>query len=237
MNFYFITGTSSGIGKAMVEELVKYDQNKIAGYARRSSIQHEQYCHQTIDLSDIGELKAFRFPELTSANRIVLVNNAGTLGPIKHLGELSSADIIEAVQVNVTAAAVLANEFIKRYQHLNCAKMIVNISSGAATSAYEAWSSYCASKAALNMHTQVIAKEQLGKEFPIDAFAIAPGVVDTYMQTSLRNADDTSFKMKQKFIDLKESGKLYDPSDVVKKLIEFIEQPEKISALISRIEL
>ncbi|MGB1248364.1 MAG: SDR family NAD(P)-dependent oxidoreductase, partial [Chitinophagales bacterium] len=139
MNYYFITGTSSGIGKALVENLVKTDSNKIVGYARRKSITHSQYCHQVIDLSDINAVQQLTFPALEKADKIVLINNAGTLGDIKHFGDIDTKDLVQALNVNTTSLAIMTNTFIKEYQDIDCKKIIINISSGAASSPYDGW--------------------------------------------------------------------------------------------------
>ena len=59
---------------------------------------------------------------------------------------------------------------------------IVNGSSGAATMVIRGDGAYCVSKAALNHLTRVIATEEPG----ITCLAARPGVVDTNMQTFLR---------------------------------------------------
>ena len=65
----------------------------------------------------------------------------------------------------------------------NTGGRIVNVSSGAANLALENISAYCAAKAALNHFTAVLAAE----EPFITALAVRPGVVDTGMQTFIRN--------------------------------------------------
>ncbi|MEZ4821371.1 MAG: hypothetical protein R2942_02770 [Ignavibacteria bacterium] len=47
------------------------------------------------------------------------------------------------------------NNFIKKYQDVQCKRMIINISSGAAYCAIESWSVHCGSKAALAMMAEV----------------------------------------------------------------------------------
>jgi benzil reductase ((S)-benzoin forming) len=113
------------------------------------------------------------------------------------------------MQVNFTSAAILCNKFIKAFQNSPIQKLIFNISSGAATSPYESWSNYCSAKAALNMFTEVVHLEQATQKYPIQVFAIAPGVVDTAMQTKIRSTDVSKFPHKEKFIQLKENGNLY----------------------------
>jgi benzil reductase ((S)-benzoin forming) len=237
MNYYFVTGTSSGIGKALAALLIQDENNYLTGFSRGNSLQHKQFRHYQIDLSNTDELLQYNFPKIESADSIVLINNAGMLGDIKHIGNIDSYNLIQTMQVNITALMVLTNEFLKAYQHVNTKKIVVNITSGAATGAYDGWAAYCASKAAVDMFTKVVEKEQAMKEFPANVYAIAPGVVDTQMQDAIRKSDESNFSTLSKFTELKESGKLYNAEDVAKKLIDMIKHPSQIEGVVSRIKL
>lgn len=57
MEHYFITGSSSGIGKAICEQLLKRPDARIVGIARRKTIDHPHYCHVSLDLSKAEEIK------------------------------------------------------------------------------------------------------------------------------------------------------------------------------------
>lgn len=237
MNYYFITGTSSGIGKALVEELLQDKNNYIFGFSRSNSIQNDHFEHKTLDLSDLNQVSAYIFPDLKNVKRIVLINNAGTLGEIKHLGNLDAKTIITSFNVNLTSVAVLSAAFINAYQNIDTERIIINISSGAAHKAYDGWATYCTTKAGINMLTEAIDTEQKFQENPIKAFAIAPGVVDTYMQDTIRNTKAKDFSNIEKFQTLKNEGALYKAKDVAQKLISMCEDTELIPSLISRIEL
>lgn len=237
MNYYFITGTSSGLGAALVKILVKDEQNRISGFSRTSHFHHNHFCHQPIDLSKTENFDQISFTELSDPQKIVLINNAGALGTIAHVGNVSSSDLLNTMNVNTLSAMYLCNEFIKAYQHVDAEKIIINISSGAASSPYDGWAAYCASKAALDMFTRVVAKEQELKQFPVKTFAIAPGVVDTNMQNQIRQTNAENFSKIDKFLDLKKGGSLYQSEDVAGKLIYFIENTNEIKDVVSRIQL
>lgn len=237
MNYYFITGTSSGIGKALVQAILKHPQQFIFGLSRTNHLHEDEFEHHVVDLSKPEEVAAFEFKKLKDAKRIVLINNAGTLGEIKYVGNQSSSNIQSAMQVNFTSAAVLMNNFIASYQSYPCEKLIINISSGAANSAYDGWSSYCSAKAALNMYTEVIAKEQESLDNAIQCYAIAPGVVDTLMQDVVRESEESQFSQLEKFKNLKDNKQLYQAQDVANRLLEMIFDPTLIPSRISRIQL
>jgi len=237
MNYYFITGTSSGIGKAIVEELLLDENNFIFGFSRTNTLINERFEHKKLDLSNLNDVSAYSFPDLKDVKKIILINNAGTLGEVKHFGNLDTKTIITSFNVNLTSVALLCNSFLKSYQNLNEERIIINISSGAAKSAYDGWASYCATKAGLNMLTEVLEKEQNLKAKPIKVFAIAPGVVDTYMQDTIRNTKAENFSNIKKFHVLKNEGTLYKAKDVAQKLISMCQNTSLISGVISRIEL
>ena len=82
-------------------------------------------------------------------------------------------------------------------------------SSGAAEHAYTSWGAYGASKAALNHLAKTLAKE----EPSITTLAIRPGMVDTQMQTNIReqylhNMDEDD---QVKFTGAYKDGKLLRP--------------------------
>ena len=125
--YYFITGTSSGIGRALALYILDIDHTaKVIGYARRNTINHERYQHINIDLSHSESLyHCFdKFIE-KDIKEVFLINNAATLGEIGYIGELESQDIEQAVQVNITAPFILMNEFLKTFESYN--SCIVNV--------------------------------------------------------------------------------------------------------------
>ncbi len=238
MNLIYITGTSKGIGEALANELLKDPANKVVGIARNQTIKHNNYIHFSIDLADIEQIKTFRFKAPPGTQKVVLVNNAGTLGEIAHLGNLSADMIHKTINVNLTAALIFMNDFIKAYQYAAVPKLIINITSGAANSPYDGWGMYCAAKAALDMATKVAHEEQQKSSSPIKILGVAPGVVDTAMQTQIRAVRSENFSRRQKFIDLKEQNELYNATDVARKLKDIIDRPELAgNQLISRLEL
>lgn len=238
MNLIYITGTSRGIGYSLALEMLKNPENKVVGVARNQTIKHNNYIHFNIDLADIEQIKTFKFKTPPGTKKVVLVNNAGTLGEITHFGNISADMIHKTINVNLTAALIFMNDFIKAYQYAAVPKLIINITSGAANSAYDGWGMYCASKAALDMATKVAHEEQQKHSNPIKILGIAPGVVDTEMQTQIRKVRAEYFSRKQKFIDLKEQNELYNATDVARRLKDIIDKPELVgSQLISRIKL
>jgi len=219
-----ITGGSKGIGKAL---LTKYADNDfhVFSIARTKSSHLKNTTHLVADLSNpINANTAinsiFQKIELKKVKNITLIHNAGSLGTISPIENNSIESIQKTVQLNLTSPLLITSLFIKKLLATNCAKKIINISSGAAVKPYEGWSIYCGTKAGLDMATRTIAKEQETYTYPVKTNAIYPGVVATAMQEQIRNTSEKDFKNVQRFIDLKKENKLFSPEFVASKIFE-----------------
>ena len=223
MNVLIITGGSKGIGKAIAK---KYSDEKYSVFSiSRSKTVGVPYQQIEADLSNTSETisaihSVFSELELNTISSITLINNAGSLGEINALGKIESAKIAQTIQLNTITPLVFSNEFIKFTSHLNCKKQIISISSGAAINPYAGWSVYCTSKAAIEMMTKTIALEQKNLSDGVKAIAIKPGVVDTNMQTKIRNVSETAFKNVNRFKELKKNNELYSPEFVADRIFE-----------------
>jgi benzil reductase ((S)-benzoin forming) len=235
MNLIYITGTSKGIGNALALELLNDLSNKVVGISRSQSIQHSNYIHFNIDLGDLEQLKTFKFKIPPGVKKVVLVNNAGSLGEVNYTGSFSAEMISQTMNINLVSPMILANEFIKAYQDAAVPKLIINITSGAANTAYDGWSMYCTAKAGIDMFTKVIEREQQHKKHAVKILGIAPGVVDTDLQEQILKTKVENFSQKQKFVDLRNNNQLYSAVDVAKKLASIIKEPQSIGNTISRL--
>ena len=217
MNILLITGGSKGIGKALATKYASENYNVYS--LARSSSELEKITDISVDLSNLSEtetiftklIKELASKEVTS---ITLINNAGRIGEIANLENLEAEDIAKTMQLNTTTPLILSSIFIKQTEKLTCKKQIISISSGAARSPYQGWTTYCTSKAAIDMMTRTIAAEQSDLSNGVKCVSIYPGVVDTNMQTQIRSTKETDFKNKQRFVELKENNQLYTPSFV-----------------------
>ncbi|MDF9795910.1 benzil reductase ((S)-benzoin forming) [Catalinimonas alkaloidigena] len=237
MQHYFITGTSRGIGKSLTERILQQPNTQVHGFSRHQEVEHERYHHRKADLAGMDwllkNIDGF-FPNLPSAERIVLINNAGMLGEVKYVGELENQQFVDLFNLNITAPAMLMNQFIKTYRNQPGKKLIINVSSGAGKYPVDGWSGYCASKAALDMLSQVtkaeLTKRNLSKGFKV--YALAPGVVDTAMQGEIREVSQDNFSNIEKFINYKKEGTLDDASFTAEKFMELINNTERFEEVL-----
>jgi len=216
----FITGTSKGIGKA-IAELLLIKNYLVFGYSRTNSIQHPNFTFTQIDLSNLEEVKQISFPALKSTE-LLLINNAATIGGIKPLNLKINDDIISEYNLNIISPSILCGKFINSFTKNR--KIILNVSSGAANTPIASWSTYCASKSALDKLTNVIAEE---KHENLIVFSIHPGIVDTEMQLQIRSANPNLFPLLQKFADYHNHNELENTTIVAEKLLYIIENHSK----------
>jgi benzil reductase ((S)-benzoin forming) len=226
MKYFYITGTSRGIGKALAEVLLGKKDHCVYGISRGKTINHRNYNHVFLDLNQLNKVRKFTFTDHPDAEKIVLVNNAGILGHVAPVGDLDTEAMIRTFNINLISPAILVNKFMAHYKSHGAQKMIVNTSSGAARHPVASWSSYCMTKAGLEMLLHTILDEQKDKVNPVRAYSIAPGIVDTEMQDEIRAVDPDNFRDLDRFINLKEEGLLASPEEVGRKFADIIENPD-----------
>lgn len=234
MYYYYITGTSRGIGRALAEKVLNDENNFIYGISRNEAIAHTRFEQITLDLADIEKVTDFTFHQHKEAESVILINNAGTLGKIIQVGRLEQEEIITGFNVNSVAPAILMNKFISTYQDQRCKKIIINIGSAAGRKPQPSWSNYCSSKAALAMYSQVIAEEQKDHDPAkrINIFSVDPGLVETNTQKLIRKTKLKNFKNVGDFIAYKEFGLLSKPQEVAELILTIINKYEEQSGVL-----
>ena len=218
---YILTGSSKGLGKALVAHLMDDREASIIGISRHMEPSSGRYTHLSLDLSDadklvraLGEI----FPP-DSYDELTLINNAGWIGEIAPLGKLDPQAILDIHRINVVAPAILMNSFAAVYKSYSSKKTVINISSGAAGKAVDGWSGYCASKAALNQLTLVAQLESDLHQLGIRYVALSPGIIDTPMQENIRSASSENFSQVKKFQKFKSENQLSTPAETADKVI------------------
>jgi len=173
-----ITGCSSGLGLALSHYYLEKGF-KVYGISRnKPEINNPNFIHKSFDLSQISKIK----DELSSfINDISQIQtaflNAGMLGKIKIIEELSTQEMQEVYNLNVYAN----KELLDILKHTKI-KNILAISSGASKTGYKGWGSYSLSKAAINMLINLYANEMPNTKL----LAVAPGVIKTPMTDYIR---------------------------------------------------
>ncbi len=173
----------------------------------------------SIDVADAEALDRFALDVVERFGRIDLwVNNAGVLEPIGPLADADPGAARRHLDINVLGVVHGSASFARHVRSRPGDGVLVNISSGAATTPYEGWAPYCASKAAVEMLTEVLTREERGHG--LRAYALAPGVVDTPMQALVRSTPIEDFPAGDRFRRLHRQGVLNSPDWVARFILD-----------------
>jgi NAD(P)-dependent dehydrogenase (short-subunit alcohol dehydrogenase family) len=231
-----VSGHSRGLGAAIAGELLERGI-PVLGLARRGNAglaaQHgDTLAEVAIDLADSAALAAWLARGalgdwLADAERVLLVNNAGTLQPMGPLSLQEVDAVARAVAANVAAPLMLAAAFAQAGTGAIGTeaagkvrdRRVLHISSGAARKPYAGWSVYCATKAALDHHARAV---QVDATPGLRICALAPGVVDTAMQGEIRASTLERFPLRDRFAEMQASGGLVAPAECAMHLVDFL---------------
>ena len=212
-----ITGASQGLGAAVACWMAKDSAAVVLVARSRDNL--DPVAHRVEQLGGSAMVIPADVADPAACQNIVdttlkqfkkihaLINNAGVISP---LAPIEHADIHQwryAIEVNLLGPFYLSKYALPALMNTN--GHIVNISSGASRTPIPSASAYCASKAGLTHFNRVLAEEVPG----ITAIAVRPGVVDTPMQTQIRNEGSDVMNPAQYayYTDLKTKGRLEPP--------------------------
>jgi NAD(P)-dependent dehydrogenase (short-subunit alcohol dehydrogenase family) len=187
-----------------------------------------------VDVTDAAAVVRFCGEVVERLGRIDLwVNNAGLLAPIAPLREADPDELRANVEANVLGVLYGSAAFARHVRARPGGGTLVNISSGAATRPYEGWVAYCASKAAVDHATRVVAAEEA--EAGLRAYAVAPGVVDTDMQATIRATPVERFPEVERFHDLRRADAYNSPAWVADHIVRLAFDPPTDAPTVQRV--
>jgi 3-oxoacyl-[acyl-carrier protein] reductase len=191
-----VTGSSRGIGAAIAQRLARDGHAVIVNYAG-SRDEAERVVNVIeaaggkaaavqADVSDpMAARKLFDEAEKTFGKVDVLVNNAGVMPPaLPALGATDDTTFDRLFGINVKGTFNTLREAANR---MNRGGRIVNFSSSVIGLAMPGYAIYGATKAAVEVMTNIFAKEMRGKD--ITANVIAPGPTATSLFFDGKTAD------------------------------------------------
>ncbi|MEZ4906788.1 MAG: SDR family NAD(P)-dependent oxidoreductase [Saprospiraceae bacterium] len=226
--YTFITGASSGIGKACAYMLAQKGHNLIL-IARRIELLEEiksellqenniKILTFKLDVRNLAEVNSF-FEKIQDLSIDILINNAGLALGKSSIEDYDWTDFETMIDTNVkafTRIAQLTIPYIKKTQG-----HIVNISSIAGNEAYEGGSVYCATKSYVKMLSKSMRIDLAGTGVRVTD--IAPGAVDTEFSLVRFKGDE------------KISNSVYDgyvplyANDIAEAIIFALDRPKSVN--------
>lgn len=230
MNLYLVSGTTNGLGAALQRALLASRDNYLVTLSRAPDVGvvAAHHSNHSVDLANAQALSAALGHIETQLagqtfSRAVLINNAGIIAPIGRFDDLGSAALALNMQVNLLAPMQLAGWFAAFTRTIAAQRLIINISSGAAARPIAGWSAYCAAKAGLEMATRVAALEAAASDPALSICSLAPGVIDTPMQQTVRASNANAFPDVARFRAMKADGLLRPADDVARDILRLID--------------
>lgn len=218
-----VTGAAGRIGAAIVGAFVGLGDRVVAtdhdgaGLAARVAALGAPDGTATTLTADIAEEAAVERlvdTAIATLGRIDLLINCAGIFPNSPVVAMATAEWDRVYNVNVRAPFMLSRAVGRHMLARDIRGGIVNISSGAGSSARTGGSHYCGSKAALEMLTQVMAIE-LGPR-GIRVNAVAPGLImDEVLQPPVPDGTSPYVAALLEGIPLRRTGRPEDIADAV----------------------
>lgn len=245
----WISGASSGIGRALVETLPWRDARVIdLSRSGASDVRHAddgesvEVEHVKVDLADpegwqaAGDAFSRDLSDF-QGRRAVFVHAAATLEPIGFAGEVDPDGYAQQVLLNSASPQIIGASFVAAVGGRDFESHLVILTSGAASTPYQGWSAYGAGKAAVDQWVRVVGAERSHRGDRCRVLAVGPGVVATAMQERIRQTDEEDFPRVQRFVDLNEQGELRDPQDAARGIWKTLEMDLDNGAVVDLREL
>jgi benzil reductase ((S)-benzoin forming) len=236
-HLYIITGASRGMGLALAQQLLmpgntllcisRQANESLTSLAASQNVTFTQWQADLKDAEPVADqLKIWLAERALAFDSATLVNNAGVIPHIAPLSDVPAQDISHALRVGIEAPMLLTAAFLQTTASWRIPKKVLNISSGLGRRAMASQAGYCAAKAAMDHFTRCIAFEEAAKPHGAKVCSLAPGVIDTDMQTQLRSAPDAAFPDKAAFVGMKDNGSLTSPFEAAGRLIAYLSRSD-----------
>ena len=182
-----ITGTTKGLGRALVQPLVNRGHtisgcgrsgSPIAALQARCPSPHR---FDTVDVADWSQVQCWAKAVLEqNGPPDLVINNAGVINLNAPLWEISDDEFMSVMSVNLGGTASVIRAFVPAMIDAGCG-VIVNLSSTWGHSTAPEVAPYCASKWGIEGLTQ-----SMSQELPsgLAVVAVNPGIIDTDMLQS-----------------------------------------------------
>src|SRR5205085_5914040 len=149
------------------------------------------------------------------------------------VGPMDEADNTElslALRVGLESAMLLTASFLRATRGWRALPRggvkVLNISSGLGRRAMAGSAPYCAAKAGMDHFSRAVALDEAHRGQGARIVSLAPGVIDTDMQSQLRAADATGFPDQGNFLHMHEAGQLATPHEAAERVIAYLRRAD-----------
>lgn len=226
----FITGASSGIGKAMAYSFAKNGDDSILCARRKEKLVEVKtdierrygvnvYTHQ-LDVSKYDDVKKVVQNILKEVKKIdILINNAGLALGLDKFQDYSITDIEAMLDTNIKGLLYVSREIIPNMVENNSGH-IINIGSTAGIYSYGGAAVYCATKAAVRYLSDGIRIDTIDKNIKIST--LQPGIVKTDFSEVRFHGD------KERAEDIYKGVDALKPEDIADIALYVANQPKHV---------
>jgi len=238
-----VTGSSRGLGRALALQLMGPDRlllgmarhtcGALTQDAQRQGAHLEQWVQDLAEPEETGQrlerwLHSLHAPALASAT---LINNAGLLPSIGPLQDCPPAELARAMRVNLETPMHLCAAFLRATQTWcdngwDGPRKVLNVSSGLGRRPAAGLAIYCAAKAGLDHFTRCTALDEARRPNGARIEALAPGTVDTDMQSQMRHALPDAFPDAPRYRALHDTGQLTPAGVAAQQVIRCLNRPD-----------
>jgi benzil reductase ((S)-benzoin forming) len=232
-----LTGASRGLGAALAEQLLRrraalltisrHPDATLDARAIEAGASLEQW---SIDLADAvsaaARLEAWLRSRSHPFSSATLINNAALAGKAGPISESDPSALAAVLRVGLEAPMLLTRAFLRVTRDWSVPRKVLNISSGAGKKPLAGTAAYCAVKAGLDHFSRVVALDEASGKNGALIVSLAPGVIDTDMQTKLRESDPRAFPDQPRFAAMKADGQLASAGDAASKVLAFLDRPD-----------
>jgi 3-oxoacyl-[acyl-carrier protein] reductase len=211
-----VTGSSRGIGKAIALRLATDGWGVVVNFAGNQKSADEVVAAITTaggqaiavraDVSQASDVTRLFDETETAFGRIdALVNNAGVMS-MTPIADTDDATFDRVFAINVRGTFLTLREAAKRVRD---GGRIVNFSTSSTLLQLPGYATYCASKAAVEVYTTILAKELRGRSITVNA--VAPGPVGTELFFEGKTEEQIA-----RLANLNPFGRLGEPEDIAR---------------------
>ena len=234
-----LTGASRGLGLAMAQQFLMRPGTLLLGLSRKPSdalgrspradgSTLEQWPQDLADpRAATARVEAWlQARDAAAIETATLINNAALLTPPGPMESCDATLLSDSLRVGLEAPMLLCAAFLRATSTWRASKKILNISSGLGRRAMAGSAPYCAAKAGLDNFSRAVALDEALKRNGAKVVSLAPGVIDTDMQTQLRSADVQALPDKAMFVGLKTGGQLASPEHAAARVIAYLDRAD-----------